>query len=172
MTIGERIRVIRKSAKMNLDDFGEKVGVTGPAVSMMENGKASVTDRSIKAICREFHVNEEWLRDGIGEPHSALTRTEEIERIVTAAMKSEPETLICRLISALSKLDESDWEALGKVWDKITGHAPTPAAPPKSKPPSREQEAERVGESIKDEIRNGGEKVPESGTPPAGAGTA
>lgn len=39
-------------------------------------------------------------------------------------------------------------------------------------PPTREQEAENVGESIKAEIRNGGEKASESGTPPAGAGTA
>lgn len=171
MTIGERIRVIRKSAKMNLDDFGEKVGVTGPAVSMMENGKASVTDRSIKAICREFHVNEEWLRTGKGE----MSAPDVLDDIIKEqGLEGEAAELTKRFARVFASLRPETQHELLTNFDRYFNPPDlVPAvAPSKSKPPTRDQEAERVGESIKDEIRNGGEKVPESGTPPAGAGTA
>ena len=123
MSIGERIREVRKENGLSLDKFGARIGLKQAVISLMENGKSTVTDQSIRSICREFHVNEDWLRTGEGEPHATLTRTEEIQRIVSAALKSEPESLIHRLVSALAKLDESDLAALEKVWDKITGHA-------------------------------------------------
>ena len=32
----------------------------------MEKGKRNITDRVISDVCREFHVNEDWLRNGEG----------------------------------------------------------------------------------------------------------
>lgn len=36
-------------------------------ISRYEKGERNLTDRTISAICREFNVNEEWLRIGEGE---------------------------------------------------------------------------------------------------------
>ena len=67
MTQNERVNIIRKEAKLTMEKFGERLGVTKSSISNIEAGRHTLTDQMIKAICREFNVNEEWLRDGIGE---------------------------------------------------------------------------------------------------------
>lgn len=66
MTVNERIKEIRKSLDLTLDKFGERIGVKKAAVSRWENGD-KIADRMILSICREFNVNEDWLRNGTGE---------------------------------------------------------------------------------------------------------
>ena len=66
MTLGERIREVRKSLKMTMDQFGERIGVTKSTISNIENGNRNATEHMIKSICIEFEVNEEWLRTGAG----------------------------------------------------------------------------------------------------------
>mgnify|MGYP001042463213 FL=1 len=69
MTAGERVKQIRKEKELTLEKFGEKVGVTKQTISRIENGINSLTEQMILSICREFSVNEEWLRNGVGEPY-------------------------------------------------------------------------------------------------------
>lgn len=67
MTIGERIRLIRKETGLNQTDFGEKVGLRQSSLGQIESGVRNATDRTILLICQKYSVREEWLRDGIGE---------------------------------------------------------------------------------------------------------
>lgn len=64
MTIAERISMLRKELNLNQEDFGKKINVTRSAISNYEKGLRNVMDRVISDICREFSVNEEWLRNG------------------------------------------------------------------------------------------------------------
>ncbi len=66
MTENERVKVLRKARDLTLEQFGAHVGVGKSAVSKMERGETSVTEQMRLAICREFRVREEWLRDGTG----------------------------------------------------------------------------------------------------------
>lgn len=63
----ERVKELRKKLGLTLEKFGEKLGVTKQTVSRIENGVNSLTDQMFKSICREFNVNEEWLRSGYGD---------------------------------------------------------------------------------------------------------
>lgn len=65
--MNERFALIRKALNLTTRKFGEKINITGGAVTNMEKGKRNITDRVISDVCREFYVNEEWLRNGIGE---------------------------------------------------------------------------------------------------------
>lgn len=67
MTIGERIKRIRKENNLTLEKFGEKIKISGQSVSRLENGVNNPADRTIALICREFGVSEDWLRNGHGE---------------------------------------------------------------------------------------------------------
>lgn len=62
----ERIKEIRKTLGLTLEKFGNRVGVGKSAISNIENGNRGITEQMQKAICREFNVSEEWLRDGVG----------------------------------------------------------------------------------------------------------
>lgn len=66
VTQGERVKNIRVSLKLTMEKFGERLGVTKTAISRIENGERGLTEQMIKSICREFNVNEDWLRTESG----------------------------------------------------------------------------------------------------------
>lgn len=69
MTQGERIKELRKNhLHLTMDKFGERLGVGKSAIGNIESDRRNVTDQMVKSICREFNVNESWLRTGEGSP--------------------------------------------------------------------------------------------------------
>ena len=73
--MNERIKELRKTLGLTLEKFGERLGVSKVAISLIENGKNALTDQMFKSICREFNVNENWLRTGNGEMFNDLPQT-------------------------------------------------------------------------------------------------
>lgn len=72
MTINERIRDFRKQdLKLSQTEFALKIGMRQTSVSSIEKVGATVTDQTVKNICTIFNVNEEWLRNGIGDKQCA-----------------------------------------------------------------------------------------------------
>ena len=63
----ERIRELRKHLNMTMDEFGARIGLSKAAISLIESGRNGTRDQTVYAICREFGVNEDWLRTGEGE---------------------------------------------------------------------------------------------------------
>lgn len=72
MTENDRIHAVRLSQTQfkTLEKFGQRLGITKGALSAIENGKRGVTEQMRKAVCREFNVNEHWLRTGEGEMYA------------------------------------------------------------------------------------------------------
>lgn len=66
--MNSRVKNLRKNIlKMSMEAFGDKIGLSKAAISSFEAGKNGMSDMAVLAICREYDVNEEWLRDGTGE---------------------------------------------------------------------------------------------------------
>lgn len=65
--MNNRIRDVRKSISLNQDDFAKKLGLTKNYISLVETGQRNLSEQSIKVLCTEFNINEEWLRTGEGE---------------------------------------------------------------------------------------------------------
>lgn len=65
--MNERLLKIRKSLRLNQEEFGKKIELSKPSISALENGTREITDRTVKLICTEFNVNEDWFRTGEGE---------------------------------------------------------------------------------------------------------
>ena len=63
----ERIKKIRKELDMTQQQFADIIGVKRNSYANYETGRNTPIDAVIKSICREFNVNEEWLRTGNGE---------------------------------------------------------------------------------------------------------
>jgi transcriptional regulator with XRE-family HTH domain len=121
MGINERLKHLRKDIlKMTLESFGAKIHLSRQSLSNIENGNRSITDRTISDICREFDVNEEWLRTGEGPEFVKVTRAEEIQKMVDDIMRDRPEAFRRRFVTALAALDESGWIALENFIDSIS----------------------------------------------------
>jgi transcriptional regulator with XRE-family HTH domain len=67
MTILDRIRLVRKTLGLKQGEFALRIGLTQTALSMIELGKTTLTDKNIKLICATFAIDEDWLRTGNGE---------------------------------------------------------------------------------------------------------
>ena len=68
--MNERLKLLRKTLKLNQVDFGSRLSLTGSAISRYESGVNAMADNIVLLICREFNVNEDWLRNGNGEMFS------------------------------------------------------------------------------------------------------
>lgn len=67
MTIGERVRQIRKDAKLTQKDFANALGITQANISAIEKNISNPSLTLIKLICLEYNINEKWLVEGIEE---------------------------------------------------------------------------------------------------------
>ena len=120
MTVNERIKEIRKLNNLTMDKFGERIKISKVSVSRIESGINNPSDQTLSLICREFNVNEEWLRYGTGEMFVKRDKIQVISEFA-ADMIKEPESFKARLFESLAKLDEKDWIAIGQIFDKLTG---------------------------------------------------
>lgn len=113
--MGERIKELRKFLGLTQQEFSEKIGVKRNTVAQYEMGRNPPIDTVITLICREYNVNETWLRTGEGEMFREVTRNEQIAEFMGGILKQEPDSFRVRFISMLSRLDESDWAVLEKM---------------------------------------------------------
>lgn len=120
MTQGERIKEIRKSLNLTMEKFGGRLGVGRTAISNIENNNRNLTDQMAISICREFNVNETWLRTGEGDMFEPMSRGETIAQFAGELMKDEDDSFRRRLIEALAQLDEKEWEILEGIAKKLT----------------------------------------------------
>ena len=65
--MNQRLRELRKALNLNQTEFGNRIGVKQSTITGYETGNRIPLDSVIISICREFNVNENWLRSGDGE---------------------------------------------------------------------------------------------------------
>lgn len=76
----DRIKLIRKIKKLSQEEFGVRIGITRSSVSLLESGRNSPSEQTIMLICKEFGVNEVWLRTGEGGDENMFTKIDEDDR--------------------------------------------------------------------------------------------
>ncbi|CCZ35415.1 dNA-binding helix-turn-helix protein [Firmicutes bacterium CAG:646] len=116
----DRIKELRKRLDLTQQEFAEKIGISRGNIAAYEVGKNAPSDAVISLICREFNVNEEWLRTGTGEIFVSLTKKQVITDFMGDLIVNEEDSFKQRLIEALAKLSSEDWESLEKIAENIT----------------------------------------------------
>ncbi|MDR1532050.1 MAG: helix-turn-helix domain-containing protein [Clostridiales bacterium] len=131
---GERLRSLRKALNKTQMEFAGLIKTTNGHISDMEKERKNLSERSIKIICGEFNVNEEWLRTGNGGMFNDVP-SEEIEKL---AKRYKLPCMAKRIIKAFVELNEKDMGAVMRFIGKIAAEE---IAPPVS-PPEEEYRAE------------------------------
>lgn len=116
--MNERIKALRSALGLNQTDFGAAIGVKQSTVTGYENGTRTPIDAVIASICREFNVSEAWLRTGEGAMFLERSRDEELSAFFGDLLAGQPD-FKRRLITVLSRLNESEWELLEQMADKL-----------------------------------------------------
>lgn len=116
--MNERIKKLRQELGLSQDEFGRRLGVTRGAVTNIELNKVEPKPLFVDLICREFNVNEEWLRTGEGEMFKPKSRNEELFEFVTNAI-GEPTGIQAQLLTVMAQLSVEQWELLDDMAHKL-----------------------------------------------------
>ena len=117
--MNERLKKLRKELDMTQQEFADKLGTARNNIAGYETGKRNPSNAVISLICREFNINEKWLRTGEGEKFIELSRSDEIAQFVGQLMTEEDDSFKKRLVSGLAALDDNGWKVLENFLDSI-----------------------------------------------------
>lgn len=108
-----RIQQIIIKKGINKTEFARKINVSQAYVSQLCSGTKTPSDRTIADICREFDVNEYWLRTGKGDMFIPKSRGDQITAFVGDILNGPPD-FRQRFISVLSRMTPEEWDLLEK----------------------------------------------------------
>lgn len=136
----DRIREVREHFGLSMEKFGSRIGIGKASISLLESGKNNPSVQTITLICREFGVNEQWLRTGEGEMFEQ-TRASVLDRLSTEYDLSREQRSV---IEAFLDLNPQERDVILKyvhnVFDRSTESAAQSTAIP-------DKEAQRIAES-------------------------
>ena len=115
-----RIKMIRESLNLTQDAFGKRIGSARNTIANYETGNRTPSNAVFTSICKEFNVNENWLRTGEGEMFVPMSMEEELIEFTRDLLVDEKDGFKKRLISALAKLTDEQWDLLEVLIDDIS----------------------------------------------------
>lgn len=125
-----RIKKLRKALDLTQQVFAEKIGLKQNSIALIESGKRNISDQAVLSICREFNVNEEWLRTGSGEmfkaaPSSVLDALAEEYSLSNAAY-----IMVEKFVNLKPEAQETIFNYVREVAAAFQSGEISPAAPP------------------------------------------
>lgn len=108
----ERLKMLRKTLGLTQQEFADKIGSKRNTIAKYEINASTPSAAVVSLICREFNVNEEWLRNGNGEMFLQSNRNADIARLTKELLSEESDSFKNRFISMLSNLSVDEWEYL------------------------------------------------------------
>ena len=117
----ERLKKLRKALDLTQQEFADRIGSKRNTVGQWECGINAITDQVITSICREFNVNEDWLRDGIGDMFLPADRNADIAKLTKQLLNEESDSFKNRFVSMLANLTVEEWEFLERKAKELCG---------------------------------------------------
>lgn len=136
----DRIREVREHFGLSMEKFGSRIGIGKASISLLESGKNNPSVQTITLICREFGVNEQWLRTGEGEMFEQ-TRASVLDRLSTEYDLSREQRSV---IEAFLDLDPQERDVILKYVHNVFDRSAESAAQSTAIP---DTEARRIAES-------------------------
>lgn len=113
-----RIKKLRKELDLTQQAFADKIGMKQNTIAQYEMGRTIPSDAIVFSICREFGVNETWLRTGEGEMFEELTEQQKILKYTALLLKDKDSAVanaIQTLIITYEQLDDASKATLEKI---------------------------------------------------------
>lgn len=141
----ERIKKLRKILDLTQQEFADKLGIRQNTVAKYETGRGTPTRSVVSLICREFRVNEEWLRTGAGEIFQPAPRDALDELIEQYRLPREYRSLTEKYLELTPAQQEAVILYMRKVAADLMSNEP--AAQEKPVPPGYSSRAELEAEA-------------------------
>lgn len=142
MTIGDRLKEVRKAEGLTQEAFGEKIGLGKTAIADFESGRRLPTVQSYMLLEQRFGVRREWLETGVYPMYVDGQLAADLAALAKGFGDDRAGQFKKRLVHTLAGLSTSQWVAIADVIERLAG---TDAA--------EESEAERLHRQLDEQIQ-------------------
>lgn len=112
----DRIKKVRKLNDLTMEQFGSIIGITKSSVSLLESGKNSPSEQTLKLICKEFNINMDWLQTGNGDMNKEVPNK---FSFYLGQIEGGDDEFIKDLIEVYMELDPNSKKALRIISEKL-----------------------------------------------------
>ena len=120
--MNERIRKLRRQLDLTQQEFADRIGVKQNTVAQYEMGRNVPMDSVISLICKEFNVNEDWLRYRKGEMFIELDKEDQLMQWAGRVLGSETASFKKNFVKMLMSLTEEEWGFLERKAKELAGY--------------------------------------------------
>ncbi len=123
--MNNRIKQLRLDLGLSQEAFGRQIKIQRSSVSKIETGENSPSDQTISLICKEFNVNENWLRTGEGGNDNMYIKSTPYDiaynRFGYIMENSTPEkkAALTMLLELLYTVPDNTWNTIMKEFEAI-----------------------------------------------------
>lgn len=122
--MNERIKELRKSLNLTQQEFANRIGVKRNTVATYEGGRNTPVDAVTSLICKEFNVNEEWLRHGTGEMFIKKSTFSLDEYAATNRLTQREKDIIRRFMELEPDIRKAVYDIFKDEPDNVYNNAP------------------------------------------------
>jgi hypothetical protein len=119
--MNERLKKLRKALELTQQEFADRIGSKRNTVAKYETEANTPSAAVVSLICREFNVNEEWLRNGTGNMFLPTDRNADIAKLTKQLLNDESDSFKNRFVSMLANLTIDEWEFLEQKAKELCG---------------------------------------------------
>lgn len=119
--MNERLKKLRKALDLTQQEFADRIGSKRNTVAKYETEANTPSAAVVSLICREFNVNEDWLRNGIGDMFLPTDRNADIAKLTKQLLNEENDSFKNRFVSMLANLTIEEWEFLERKAKELCG---------------------------------------------------
>lgn len=117
MSIGARVRTLRKALGMSQPKLAQLVGIKQPSLSYIENNPSNeIKQETLLALAKHLHTNPQWLSTGKGSPSK-------IE------IPSIDQSEVLQVFNALSDSNQLAWLSIGRTLLETQADKPKTLSP-------------------------------------------
>lgn len=114
----DRLKKLRKELDLTQQAFADKIGMKQNTIAQYEMGRTTPSDAIIFSICREFGVDENWLRTGEGKMFEELTDQQKVMKY-TGMLLRDTDSVVANAIQSFivtyEQLDDTSKATLEKI---------------------------------------------------------
>lgn len=115
----ERLKALRLKLNLTQSAFASRIGTTQNVVANYEIGRRNPSSSALNNICKEFNVNETWLRTGEGEMFQPKSRNDELLDYARRIADGNPGSIQAKILTAMTRLTDAQWEVLAQVAEQF-----------------------------------------------------
>lgn len=108
--MNDRIKAIRAALKLTQAEFGKRLGLSQNYIWMIERGDRTPSDRTLMDLCREFSVNEVWLREGVGPMFVERSRRDDLFDYARRILGGDLSDTEAAVLAVMAETTPEEWE--------------------------------------------------------------